>query len=598
MCTREIGGYKKEYEDSRIIDFDIYDCVEHGTTWSTFSKQDIIDHKIPFVDWFICLIPEWTVGAKTWEELEHILTLHKDGLPVVISVFHPNECPQIDKTAVPEGKVTFDFIMKESKKILGNDKDQYWVYYKYNDKEDLKKTLLAEFKKLYYKDKTFRIQRLDKFAKLGREIKAKDIYFDKERADITNGFKENKYFPRKSVDGILKTTLIDEQRKFIILNGAPGSGKTRALYQLLVPPPQWALDNHKQCALGALSDTKVIVIQYENVLQVYEFLKSEKEFDFSMQPSCEYYLVCDQLNNVFDNRMSNNDIYNFFYIVSTNKHIRMIATSIPSAYERFCARWEGYGQKPLKNEELTKVITIPQISSDEEGEEIRIWMWNEMKGNSAGETIGDFIPELNNYKKRIVKQLYDQTSTMPYLSHFLSAVQVIETLRNDTALFLPVLFMSKDIEDNKIRETVKVINYLISNNVIWVKKKSADGKAQEIIKRMQEKDFSKRYELDPEVDFIFDNEKFEETKLSTAYTYDVNEIIWDEIEREDPNRRNQGENTLLRDFNDADVVVRVAKEFYLAFKKSISSLRRILPRIPHTDCYEAASREIWNYVYE
>ena len=593
---------KKKLEDmkniySPYIDFDIYDCAEHGTTWSTFSKQDIIDHKIPFVDWFVCLVPEWTVGKNTWEELEHILKLHKDGLPVVISVFHPNECPQTDKTAVPEGKVTFDFIMEESKKILGNEKAQYWVDYKYGDKENLTKSLFDQFKTLYYTDKVFRIQRLDRFAKFGREIKARDIYFDKERAERNNGFYENKYFPRNSVDGILKQALIDEQRKFIILNGAPASGKTRALYQLLVSPAELALDKHKQYALGTLSDSKVIVIQSENVLQVYEFLKSESEYDFSMQPSCEYYLVCDQLNNVFDNRMSNNDIYDFFDIVSKNKHIRMIATSIPSAYEKFCARWEGYGYKPLKDDYLTKVITIPQISSDEEGEEIRIWMWNELKGNSAAETIGDFIPQLNNYKKTIVNRLYDKMSGMPYLSKFLSAVQIIETFRYDTALFLPVLFMKKNNEEFDISKTVEVINYLISNNVIWVWKKTANGQAQTVITSMKEADFSLEYDIDPKDDFIFDNETFKDTALSTAYTYEVNEIIWDEIEHEDPNRRNQGESTLLRNFNDNAVVVRVPKEFHRAFP-SISSLRRILPRIPHSDCYEDAFKEIWNYVYE
>ena len=152
--SQEKECVKKKLEDmkniySPYIDFDIYDCAEHGTTWSTFSKQDIIDHKIPFVDWFVCLVPEWTVGKNTWEELEHILKLHKDGLPVVISVFHPNECPQTDKTAVPEGKVTFDFIMEESKKILGNEKAQYWVDYKYGDKENLTKSLFDQFKTLY-----------------------------------------------------------------------------------------------------------------------------------------------------------------------------------------------------------------------------------------------------------------------------------------------------------------------------------------------------------------------------------------------------------------------------------------------------------------
>lgn len=442
----------------------------------------------------------------------------------------------------------------------------------------------------------FRVQCLERLAKRGCDIKAREIYFDPERASSINGFVENKYFPRKSVDGRIKSA-IDEKLKFIILNGAPGSGKTRALYQLLAKPTQWALDNHKEYALGCLSNEKVIVVNNENVQQVYEFLKSEEEYDFSIEPSYEYYLVCDQLKNVFDNRLTNDDIYKFFDIVSRTKHIRMIATTIPSAFEKLCERWNGYTSKPLKDDSLTKVIKIPQISSDKEEETIRNWMRNEFNVNPAAETIGDFIPQLNDYKQNVVKRLYEKVEDLPYLRYFLSAIQITETFRYDTALFLPVLFMQKNTENFDKHETVRAINYLIENNVIWVRKKSNDGQSQVIIHNLQDDVFKLDKDIDDEENYIFDNETFDDTTLSTAYTYDINEIIWDEIELEDSNRENMYKATLLINFNKEGNVVRAAKMFYRAFK-SISSLRRILPRIPQTDCYDAASKNIWKFVYK
>lgn len=602
QCVKDRLEYMRKLQR---IDFDkLYDCAEHGTPWAVDSKQDVINNKIPRVDWFICLIPEQTAGEKTWEELKLILEVHKKGTPVVISVFHPTDCPKTEEDKVPEGRVDFNYIKQQAKTILGNNEDQYWVSYEYGNKEDLQKQLEEEFVKLYHTDRAFRTQRLNGLAKLGCEIKAQELYFDKNRADIKNGFIEDKYFPRRSVDGKLQDAIM-EQRKLIILCGAPGSGKTRALYQLMAPPPQWALVNHKQYALGALSNCNIIVVHRDNVSQVYQFLAGEAEYDCSKEALCEYYLVCDQLKDVFG-MLSNEDLFKFFDMVMTFDHIHMIATSMPSAFDNFCERWKDYGRKPMEDEQLTKVIKIPQISSDKEEDVMRNWMKNELGGNSTAETIGDYIPQLNNYKQSIVKSLYAKTKGLQYLSHFLSALQITETFRYDTALFLPVLITRKNIyprPDNEPnswqefrQEIAKILNFLIANNVIWVRSRK-DHQAPMVIKELHEDDFSLEYGMDDDEDFIFDKELFEETPLSTSYTYSVNEIVWNQLEIDDANRRINQEGTLLKDFQNAKHVARAAKEFYRAFP-SITTLRRILPRIPRTDCYDDASKRLWEFVYE
>lgn len=57
----------EEMQKQRIIQLDyIYDCNEHGTFWGSESKQEIIYRMIREVDWFICLIPHYSVGITTW----------------------------------------------------------------------------------------------------------------------------------------------------------------------------------------------------------------------------------------------------------------------------------------------------------------------------------------------------------------------------------------------------------------------------------------------------------------------------------------------------------------------------------------------------
>ena len=594
----------REMEKLHLIRIDeLYDCADHATSWGIKSKQESINQKILSADWFICLIPEQTVGKATWEELKLILEAHKNGTPVAISVFHPMDSPMKENvTTIPEKRVSFDDIKKQAEIILGNEDEQYWISYQYDNREDLQKRLHEEYIKLYFTDKIFRTQHLYSLAKLGRDVNARDLYFDTERANLANGFMENKYFPRRSVDGKLQEAIM-EQRKFIVLQGIPGSGKTRALYQLLADPRQLILADCNQYALGILANKNIIVVRQDNIHQVYQFLGREMDYDEENVLS-EYCLVCDQIKDVFS-MLNNEELYRFFDMVVHFKHVHMITTSIPSAFYNFCERWKEYGRKPLEDDQLTKVITIPQISSDEEESALRNWMLNELQGKTAAETIGDYIPKLNSYKQAIVRRLYEKSKELPYLSEFLSALQITETYRHDTALFIPVLITRKNLYPKDVptnwkefhSNVVKTINFLIANNIIWIRLSSSPkNETPEVIKALQEKTFSLEYEIDDEEDFLFDDELYPDTPISTNYTYGVNEIVWNELIQEDANRHMNQAETLLKDFQNVKDVVRSAKEFYRAFP-SIRSMRRILPRIPHTDCYDEAAENLWSFVY-
>ena len=180
----------KEMRAQHIINFDdddLYDCNEHAIYWDKKSNQDIIDGIIKIVDWFICLIPEYTVGPETWNELEERLKAKRDGSPVIISIFHP-EIPA-DRKISNEGK-TYDEIQSEADKILGNIKRQYEIRYNYGDYDDLKWHIEDQYNKLYNKDKVFWSQHISCFAKTGSDVKAQEMFFDQERAREEWGFRE------------------------------------------------------------------------------------------------------------------------------------------------------------------------------------------------------------------------------------------------------------------------------------------------------------------------------------------------------------------------------------------------------------------------
>ena len=71
-----------ELQRLNIIKIDwIYDCAEHATVWGTITKQEEINDIILSADWFICLIPQHTVGYNTWKELELVLEAQKRNIP-------------------------------------------------------------------------------------------------------------------------------------------------------------------------------------------------------------------------------------------------------------------------------------------------------------------------------------------------------------------------------------------------------------------------------------------------------------------------------------------------------------------------------------
>lgn len=612
----------------------IYFCADHQANQQVSMQDSEIDPEIKDADWVIVLAPLNHVGKYTMMEvmfaIESFYT-NPDGNPVLTLFnckdYYSDRFPEnrkedkgfrngtdhpvfdeVNEISIPCLKQMIEEKIASFRQDGREQKEVYLGEYKYDsDGIGLKIAVREAFKK-NYKDVQFRFQQLIGLAQPGSKVLAEQLYFDKQRADYIS----NEYLPRESVDGNLEQALAN-QRKFIIVTGLPGSGKTRAVLKLLKQN-----DGHQenQYAFGALSDKNVVVVDQKNVSEVNSRLLREKDHvDYlkrvknqDVQPE-DIYLICDQIKDVFSMFQNLDDLSRFFSIIEDCNHIKFIATSLPDAYYDFLQRWgDRLCPLPKKNDFVEdQIIEIPLISEDRNKDDIKNWIYFSLGVDSRVESIGDCIKGLKNYKEKIVERLYekyetDKTDKLPYLNVLMSSIQTVETFRREPHLFLPLLIFQKEIIDmheltrsDAIDITVNTINYLIKNNVIWAAR--FDGKGMAVgIDQINNNDFRlspARFE-DHEDDFICEEEIFLDTKMSTKYVYGVNEIVWEYLKKVDANKH---EHKLLFDYNKVDEIVESAQLYYNAVKRA-STLRRILSRVPYKDNRSEALSRLWSYVYK
>lgn len=570
-----INELKKLNTPQNTVIEHIYDCEEHSTIIGKTSKQENINGDIiPKCDWFILLAPLDHIGRQTALEFLAACRAFRNGEYPVISIFHCKnpylgDLPKQFAYSKEKKDVKVECLLEIAGRLLHTSR-QYDVDYGYNqDDSSLKFHVIDQYNKIC-QEKLFHIQQFSYLSHKGEEISAKELYYDKKRAEEQFGFCQNLYFPRKSVDGEIKDA-IESKTKIIVITGVPGSGKTRAMYE---------------CIHTELSRENVILLNPENVDDVTERMAifAEKEDDNEET----YYLVCDQIKDVFF-QMEEEKVNKFFQIIINNPKLYFLTSSISSSYNVFLSNFATL-KKWFKDSFIVTVIDIPIISKDKDKENIRTWLTNNFP-TKKGETIGDYIPGLNNYIEQIVESLYEKTQEVSfgrYIASFLKATQINSLFRRTSPLFIPIMIMRKEYEEESkkqfAQDCTNCINYLIDKNCIWVR----DGNASI---HMSEKKF----------DFEETDEYDGEEMLSiipVEYTYSLNELVWEAILKKENERRLTNKEYLFSYFVDNEEDVKIAiKSFYKTFPTS-KSLQRILPRIPSSSNQKRCMEVAWEYVHK
>lgn len=512
----------QEMEKNHLIKIDeLYDCNEHGVFWDITPKQEEINRFIVNADWFICLLPEYQVGKATWEELKLAIEAQKNGAKIVISVFHPKDFPNEKKTEeVPDKKVTYEFVEAEAKRIYGSELHQYFEPYEYGNNEDLLQKVEDHYAKAY-KDRKFWSLHVGGNAIRGIEVKARDLFFDKLRAEAEWGFREGQdvYIWRNSVDGKMNQRLNRYGCRFLFITGRPSSGKSRALYEF----------TH-----STLKDQQVVLMGADNVVSICDSLmvdvrqaKRDPEQSYA-KAFCQtqYYFVCDQINDVFQQAQVPTELkLGFLNAISEQENCCLLATGTRAALEDFVEDSRDI-ISPIDgnyNDGNSDLITIPLLSKDADSQEILARLRHQYS-ISDGETIGDFITELNKYKAGIVEEILKavKQEKFQYLSDFLKCIQLTLTYRHITPLLLPVNMLRNHYDDSGRvfkRRTVDCLNFLIAKNVLKI---TDSKKERQEIGIFPENVFSASEFC---LTTLLDDEEYPEI-VPTQYTFTVNELVW------------------------------------------------------------------------
>lgn len=561
-----------EMQERKIIKYDdIYDCNEHGTFWDKESKQIKIDKKIRSYDWFICLIPNNTVGEATWGELQLVIQEKLMNSPIIISVFHPTEIPmgEFDEK-IQENQFYFEDIYKEAQEMLGVEKGNYWVDYKYNDIADLLLQFEKEYKNAYKHDKAFWCQHIDSYARFGFEIRAKQLFFDEKRASCEWGFREGQdtYIYRNSVDGKIIQKLDGYGVSFLFVTGKPTSGKSRALYE---------------CLHDKLKNQKVVIMRDSNVIDICETLQVEKELIDSDNEITEtfkktnYYFICDQIYDVFQQADVPAPLRKkFLKIISEFDNCWLLASGTKASLISFVEDSEGI-ISPLGDLKLggnSDLVTIPLISKDIDSQEILTWLrykYNKM----SGETMGDFIKELNDHKEQIIKEIFSSTDKYPYLSEFLKSIQLVLQYRHISPLLLPITILQilRKSDDAKMfkKETIACIKFLMNKSVIKITD-SRNSRDEEIIKSLKNSFTDKRNSY-----FTVQIDDEEYTKIiPSIYTFTVNELVWEYLTE---CNLQSNETKILWDLYNVDDLCNAMEALYESYPHA-ATVRRLVSRVP------------------
>lgn len=402
---------------------------------------------------------------------------------------------------------------------------------------------------------------LSRYSKRGKDICAEELYNDPQRTKSQYGFIEDFYCHRENVDGRLEDYINREsatpKSAFLFLAGMPGSGKTRAVYQL--------------CKTGPLQNKDVIILRKDNIVEIADFvIKSE--------PTDSLYFLCDQIVDVF--KLLKDDIQEKLVnkITESNGKYHLIATNTVTRLNDYLKK-EINGDKLWDIHSYEKLTIAPEL--DEEFIDKLILNPN-FKQSGKAKTVADLIPGLNKYSKKIYEDSFNQVNN-EFKEAWLKALQLVTIFRKENnPLFLAILVLEQiipNLDKKGLKETLlKSIHQMISSNFFDLYYESDGGNIESIKPNDIDRNFISLNDPD-KIDYdgeeiegggVLDH-KYQDSQRTC--TFEIKELVWHYLEEQEKN--------LLYDFTTVDDVKEAIECWYKAFPKNeISSLTRILPRIP------------------
>ena len=403
------------------------------------------------------------------------------------------------------------------------------------------------------------------YSKQGKDILATDIYYDSNRAKKEFGFDEAFYIPRK-VDDELSMYVENPKFPFCFITGLPGSGKTRAIYQL---------------CHGALKNQSVIILTKSNVNTIADLLSSNtRKID-------SQYIICDQIIDVlfvldeekrktFIDKLCDS---NYYHLIGSNTKARL--DDFLREYSE-CIKYNLI-EIPIIDKSIINRL-IKHLKA--QGKEIKV---------ENGKTIADLIPGINEYKKAILNSLLEKTvknekKYLELLHNWLKSLQLVMTFRKEYRLFLAILVFKQLSE--RVMPTLDInwlrtcIQAMLGLNMLYLQDNNKSISKNDIGQKFI-KSTNKNFKYDGE-DFLDIMGKYKDQSESKNCNFEVNELIWQYLLDKTDTFKSEQFEEVLYDFSDEDDLQEAIEIYYAAFP-TLSSLRRIVPRIPDSSLQAAAN---------
>lgn len=406
----------------------VYDCNDYTTDIICESKQEEINDLIRRCDWYILVASTDTYGQYTFEEWKTILTCfpQRSREQLVSIVRCENVVESTTKQKIQEnGKYHFtDFKAKMEEYNISP--KNFYVNYKYDENfNSLKQAITKELENAINKNWILR-----KYTIPLRSMTAKDVFVNKYRTEKDNGFIEDRYLWRNSIDEEL-----EHNNSFVIIMGAPASGKTRAMYEFL-----------KRCAQIS-PEARMLAINNWNLEETVNSLENYHKWHHTLingetQDLSGYYFVCDQMNDMLYTEANIRLFARLYQIAVETFNAHLLCTVLNDSYRDMI-------ENPQWKESFTLVpyseITIPKLQ-DEPAEFVT--KLKELMPDDdypsiyphKKEVIGDYIKGLVDYNESIMNAVNNYSgSRNNIIEHFVKAYHTIRIFRRGDTVPLGLL---------------------------------------------------------------------------------------------------------------------------------------------------------------
>lgn len=367
----------------------VYDCNEYPTDIIREGKQGEIDSFIRRCDWYILVASTDTYGRFTFEEWETITDCMKqksrEQMVTIIRCENVSQSVKEQKIC-DKGKYTFDDFEKRLTS-QGFSPKNFYATYKYDkDFRSLRETISKELDNAINKNLVLR-----KYSTPLYRMTAKQVFANQYRTEASNGFVEDMYLRRSTLDDEL-----EYNNNFAIVTGAPASGKTRAVYEYLKRRAQ------------AEPEARMLAIDNRNLAETVQSLESYQKWhhtliDGKTQDLSGYYFVCDQVNDMLYTETNIGLFAKLHKIAVEQFNAHLLCTALTESYRLMTTQpqWEQefkayqYTEiaiRKLQEEPSEFVMELKELMTDDD---------SPSASQRKKEVIGDYIKGLVDYNESI-----------------------------------------------------------------------------------------------------------------------------------------------------------------------------------------------------